>query len=236
MRERDGVGGGEKIKLDEEKSVTEETLVENKTLAVIRMIVGPYENSIYLVKDRLQGCCLLIDASAEESAILEAVGKDRLVAIVLTHAHMDHTQALEGIRRKTGAPVGMHPQEPGFSRLHPEISLTEGQRVSAGAHELEILHTPGHTPGSICFLLRPNLCFCGDAVFPGGPGKTGSPEAFLQSVQSLESKIYTLPDDVRLLPGHGEGILVGDSRREYEIFRSRPRSKTPFGDVLWKES
>ncbi len=216
--------------------MTKEKLLESEALDVIRMGVGPFANNVYLVKDRLQGCSLLIDAAAEEGSLMEEVGNDRLVAIVLTHAHMDHIQALEGIRRKTGAPVGLHPQEPGFSRLRPEISLGEGQRIRVGAQELEILHTPGHTPGSACFLLRPKLCFCGDAVFPGGPGKTGSPEAFLQAVQSLEQKIYTLPDDVRLLPGHGEGILVADSRREYEVFRNRPRSKTPFGDVLWEES
>jgi glyoxylase-like metal-dependent hydrolase (beta-lactamase superfamily II) len=216
--------------------VTKDKLLESESLEVLRMVLGPYGNNVYLVKDRLQGCSLLIDAAAEEETLLEAVGNDRLVAILLTHAHMDHTQALEGIRRKTGAPVGLHPQEPGFSRLHPDIPLGEGQRISVGAHELEILHTPGHTPGSACFLLRPKLCFCGDAVFPGGPGKTGSPEAFLQAVQSLEKKIYTLPADVRLLPGHGEGILVEDSMHEYEIFRSRPRSKTPYGDVLWEDS
>lgn len=215
--------------------MTKDKLWESKSLDVIQMGVGSFANNVYLVKDRLQDCSLLIDAAAEEGSLLEEVGRDRLVAIVLTHAHMDHIQALEGIRRRTGAPVGLHPQEPGFSRLRPEISLSEGQRIRVGAHELEILYTPGHTPGSVCFLLRPNLCFCGDAVFPGGPGKTGSAEAFLQAVQSLERKIYTLPDEVRLLPGHGEGTLVADSRREYEAFRRRPRSKTPYGDVLWEE-
>lgn len=216
--------------------MTKNKLLESKSLDVIQMGSGPFANNVYLVKDRLQGCSLLIDAAFEEGSLLEEVGRDRLVAIVLTHAHMDHIQALEGIRRKTGAPVGLHPQEPEFSRLQPEISLCEGQRIQVGAHELEVLYTPGHTPGSVCFLLRPKLCFCGDAVFPGGPGKTGSAEAFLQAVQSLERKIYTLPDEVRLLPGHGEGILVADSRREYEAFRRRPRSKTPYGDVLWEES
>jgi hydroxyacylglutathione hydrolase len=216
--------------------VTKEKVLDSQPLEVIRMRVGPFDNNVYLIRDRLQGCSLLIDAAAEEENLLQEVGNDRLTAIVLTHAHMDHIQALEGIRRKTGAPVGLHPQEPGFSRFHPEISLAEGQRIRVGAQEVEVLLTPGHTPGSVCFLLRPKLCFCGDAVFPGGPGKTGSPEAFLQAVQSLERKIYSLPDDIRLLPGHGEGISVADSRREYEAFRRRPRSQPPFGDVLWEES
>ena len=211
-------------------------VLETQALQVQRFGVGSYGNNVYLVQDRLQGCCLLIDAAAEGEALLQAIGPDRLVAIILTHAHIDHVLALEEVRKKSGAPVGIHPLEPEATRLRPEISLSDGCRIAVGAYELEVLHTPGHTSGSVSFSLAPTLCFCGDTVFPGGPGKTWSPEGFQTLLQSLERKIYTLPPNVFLLPGHGEGILVGDSKKEYEAFNKRPRDKTPFGDVLWEES
>lgn len=212
------------------------TVMENQALKVQRFGVGSYGNNVYLVQDQLQGCCVLIDAAAESDALLQAIGPDRLVAIILTHAHMDHIHALEEVRKKSGAPVGIHPLEPEATRLRPEISLSDGYRIAVGSHELEVLHTPGHTSGSVSLFLPSTLCFCGDTVFPGGPGKTWSPEGFQTLIQSLERKIYTLPHNILLLPGHGEGILVGDSKKEYEVFHRRPREKTPFGEVHWEES
>jgi glyoxylase-like metal-dependent hydrolase (beta-lactamase superfamily II) len=212
------------------------TIMEDEGLEVLRMEVGPFGNTVYLVRDRLRECCALIDAAAEGDSIVEVIGEDRLVAILQTHTHLDHIQALEVVRNRSGAPVCIHPLEPEAARLQPDILLGDDQRIVVGAHELEVLHTPGHTPGSVCFLLRPDICFCGDTVFPGGPGKTSSPDAFRRIIQSLERKIYTLADNVRLLPGHGDGISVGDSRREYQAFCNRPREKTPYGDVLWEET
>jgi glyoxylase-like metal-dependent hydrolase (beta-lactamase superfamily II) len=211
-------------------------LWEQGGLEVLRLEVGSFGNNVYLVRDLQERVCVLIDASAEEEALWGAVGKDRLADILLTHTHMDHIQALEGIRSKSGAPVGIHPQEPSFAEMHPEISLFDGQRIPVGRRELEVLHTPGHTPGSVSFVLRPKFCFCGDTVFPGGPGKTWSPEDFQILIQSLEKKIYTLPVPMLLLPGHGEGITVENSRREYEGFRSRASGKSRFGEVLWQSS
>jgi len=216
--------------------VKRESLVRSATLEVIRMVVGPFDNNAYLVRDPTVPCSVVIDAAAEPGRILEAIGQDRLLVILQTHAHMDHIQGLETLRRRTGAPVGIHPLEPEAQGLSPELSLTDGGRIEVGAHQLEILHTPGHTPGSVCFLLMDTFCFCGDVVFPGGPGKTWSSEGFLQIIQSLEKKIYMLSQAVRLLPGHGEGITVGESRREYEAFRSRPRVGIPWGDVLWEKT
>jgi glyoxylase-like metal-dependent hydrolase (beta-lactamase superfamily II) len=212
------------------------TVMEDLALKVQRLAVGSYGNNVYLLQEELQGSCLLIDAAAEGGALLQAIGSDRLVAIILTHGHIDHIQALEEVRKKSGAPVGIHPLEPEAARLRPEISLADGYRIAIGTHELEVLHTPGHTPGSVSFFLPSTLCFCGDAVFPGGPGKTWSPQGFQTLIQSLERKIYTLPRNVLLLPGHGEGISVGDSKKEYEGFQRRLREETLFGEVHWEQS
>lgn len=213
-----------------------ERLFETDRLEVDRLVVGPFENNVYLVRDRTQGLCAVIDAAFEPERILDAVAGDRVAVILLTHAHMDHVQALEALRLETKAPVGVHPLEPGVEGLKPEITFTHGRRVPVGSHQLEVLHTPGHTPGSVCFVLGKHLCFCGDTVFPGGPGKTATPQDFLQIVESIERHVYTLTDTIRLLPGHGEGLTVGESKKQYEVFRRRPRTSIPFGDVLWEKA
>ena len=213
-----------------------EILLENQALQIVRLGVGPFGNNVYIIKDLKGGKAILVDASAEAENILAVIGGDKLEAILQTHTHFDHIQALDTVRKASGAPVAIHPDEPEAASLKPETSLSDGQVVRLGDHEIEVLHTPGHTPGSVCFYLKPDICFCGDAVFPGGPGKTGSPEAFKLAVKSLEEKVYTLPDHVRLYPGHGEGTTVGDSRSKYEAFCARPRSSVPYGDVEWETS
>jgi glyoxylase-like metal-dependent hydrolase (beta-lactamase superfamily II) len=211
-------------------------VIERKDAEVLQLEVGPFGNNVYIVKDPTKGLCALIDASFDPEAILAAVGSCRLIMILQTHMHMDHTQALQALRQRAGARLGIHPQEPECKAWAPEIILEDGQSLLVGGVALEVIHTPGHTPGSVCFLLGREVCFCGDTIFPGGPGKTSSPEAFLRIVESIEKKIYTLPDDVLLLPGHGASTSVGASKREYEVFRSKERREVPFGDVLWEKS
>jgi hydroxyacylglutathione hydrolase len=211
------------------------TVFEDGAVEVLQLVVGAFENNAYLLRDRSRNCCALIDAAAEGENVLAVIGNDRLEVILQTHTHMDHVQALDMVRRQRQAPVAIHPQEPEAARLQPERSLADGQEVQSGDLRLTVLHTPGHTPGSVCFLFQ-ELCFCGDTIFPGGPGKTGSPEAFRQIIRSLENKIYTLADSVQLLPGHGDPTTVGASREEYQRFRSRSREQEPWGDVLWAQS
>jgi glyoxylase-like metal-dependent hydrolase (beta-lactamase superfamily II) len=213
--------------------MTMEKVIESGTVEVLRLVVGPFENNAYLLRDRSRTACVLIDAPFDAERILDVIGSHTLEFILLTHAHVDHIQALAELRRATGAPVGVHPLEPEAPGLDAEIPLSHGQILPWAPHRLEVIHTPGHTPGGVCFLLPPSVCFCGDTVFPGGPGRTWSAEGFRQIMESLETRIYTLGDSVLLLPGHGQGIPVGRSREESERFRRSPQRQGLWGEVQW---
>jgi glyoxylase-like metal-dependent hydrolase (beta-lactamase superfamily II) len=110
--------------------------------------------------------------------------------------------------------------------------LEDGQTISCGDVRLEVLHTPGHTPGSVCFLMDTYLV-SGDTLFPGGPGKTWSAAGFGQILDSIERRILSLPDDTRIYPGHGEGTTLQAERSAIEAFCAKPRDRSLYGDVLW---
>ena len=100
---------------------------------------------------------------------------------------------------------------------------------------LKVLHTPGHTPGSLCFWVEKHL-ISGDTIFPGGPGKTKSPADLKRIIESITSKIFVLPDDTAIYPGHGNSTLLKKEKREFATFSSRPHDAYLFGDVLWLSS
>jgi glyoxylase-like metal-dependent hydrolase (beta-lactamase superfamily II) len=122
---------------------------------------------------------------------------------------MDHIGALEEVRNHTGAPVGIHERDAlGLKKL-PEIPLEDGQTLAIGDITLKVLHTPGHSPGGVCFLTG-KILFSGDTIFPNGPGNTAIPGANEQLIlQSIYSKIFILPEDTIIYPGHGLETTVG---------------------------
>ena len=105
-------------------------------------------------------------------------------------------------------------------------------RVSLGNLKFEVLYTPGHTQGSLCFRAGRYL-ISGDTIFPGGPGKTRSPAAFKQIIESITGKILVLPDDTQIYPGHGDSTVLKKEKDEFTIFSSRPHNPDLCGDVLW---
>ncbi len=212
------------------------TLLRLQALQVVRLELGPYGNNAYVLKDTLEKRALLIDAPWDPGRLLSELAGFNLTAILLTHAHPDHIMALQEVRESTKAPVGLNPLEPGFEELIPELVLEDGQELEVGEITLKVLHTPGHTPGSSTFLLGDLAAFCGDTVFPGGPGRTWSPEGFQSLINSLVKKIFTLPPDTLLLPGHGEGTTVGASLSEYRGFVSKGLKPGLWGEIRWDGS
>ena len=116
-----------------------------------------------------------------------------------------------------------------------DLLLKDGDIVSCGDIRLSVLHTPGHTRGSICFLTG-NCLIAGDTLFPDGPGKTGSPADFKKIMDSLTAKIFILPDEVQVFSGHGDSTTLGKERKAFEAFRAKPHDPGLCGDVLWSSS
>jgi glyoxylase-like metal-dependent hydrolase (beta-lactamase superfamily II) len=180
-------------------------------LEVRKVHVGPWENNAYLLADREGGEALLVDAADEAERLLDLLGGLRLVGVVTTHRHPDHLQALPGVLRAHDVWNGAHPADADAIAAEvgvtPDRALRHGDTLRVGGHALTVLHTPGHTDGSICFLL-PGQVLTGDALFPGGVGRTEGPAAFAQAVASAERELLSLPGETRVSPGHGDDTLV----------------------------
>lgn len=173
------------------------------------------DNNVWVVGDDRE--CVVIDAPHDVSAILKLVGDRRVTAILATHAHDDHIRVAPELARETGAPVLLHPDDLVLWRLtHPDTlpdgELSDGQIIEVGGTALQVLHTPGHAPGAVCFH-APELdaIFTGDTLFHGGPGATGrSHSDFGTIVTSIADRLLTLPGNTVVHTGHGDNTTIGE--------------------------
>lgn len=174
--------------------------------------VGSMDNNVYILVDPDSGESILFDAPTDAAKILSALEGAKLRYILMTHADGDHIQALQEIREKTGAPVAIHPAEAGLLPSPPDLLLHDEQTIPLGSHEIKVFHTPGHTPGGMSFLVD-DILIDGDTLFPGGPGATKRDfGSFDQIIESIRDKLFTLPDDTRVFPGHGSSTTIGAER------------------------
>lgn len=208
---------------------------ETKKIRIIKMELGPYRTNAYILTCTRTMQSLIIDAPANAPKIIASVAGTQPRYILLTHEHEDHTGALAGLRSRLKVPLGAHRSSSPLLTPAPELDLKDGDIISLGNLQIEVIHTPGHTPGSLCFRTGLYL-FAGDTIFPGGPGRTATPEDFHQIVASIKGRILPLPDATRILPGHGPATTVGKVKEEFTLFASRPHSPDLCGDVLWASS
>ncbi len=207
-------------------------MFDEKEFLIERLALGPYETNCYTVVCKKTQHSLVVDAPADADSIINVLQSTAPQYILLTHNHFDHTGALASLRTSLKVPLAAHTADSSMLKPPPEISLKDGDTVSLGQYNIEVLHTPGHTPGSLCFKIGKHL-IAGDTIFPGGPGKTHSPESFKEIIKSITDKILTLADDIAIYPGHGDSTTVKKSKEEYAIFTSRKHSDDLCGDVLW---
>jgi glyoxylase-like metal-dependent hydrolase (beta-lactamase superfamily II) len=197
-------------------------------LTITKLAVGPMSNNAYLLRCTKTGEGLLIDAANEADRLRELVAFEGppVSAILTTHRHADHWQALAATVDAAGAAV--YAGEPDADELPVAVDerLTHGDEVTLGDLSLEIIALRGHTPGSVAVLYRdpegtPHL-FTGDSLFPGGVGKTGSPADFTSLIDDVEARVFdVLPDDTWLYPGHGDDSTLGAERPHLAEWRAR---------------
>jgi len=129
--------------------------------------------------------------------------------------------------------VGIHPAEAAAFGIRADFELRDGGRLWVGRCYVRLVHVPGHTPGSVA-LRFDRRAVVGDAIFPGGPGHTNSPEALQTALLSLQRTVFTWPDETSLYPGHGDSTTVGAERSAFQEFLARPRPSELCGDVTWQ--
>lgn len=179
-------------------------------LEVHKLVVGPLDNNVFVIRCRHTGDAVLLDAANEHDKLLELCRRLGVRTVLETHGHWDHIQAVPAIR-DAGYEVGVTAEDAAMLPSYDYV-LTDDSVIPVGRLRLRTLHTPGHTPGSMCFAVEGKpLLFSGDTLFPGGPGATQFEGGdFDTIIHSIEDRIFRRFDpDTLVLPGHGDDTTVG---------------------------
>ena len=187
---------------------------EDAAVEVHSVVVGPYENNVFIVRCKATGDAVLLDAANEHELLLQLCKKLGVRRVLETHGHWDHIQAIPALRN-AGYDVAITAGDAGMlTGMSYDSILEDEQVIEVGRLRLHGIHTPGHTPGSICFTVEGTpLLFSGDTLFPGGPGNTKSDIGdFPTIIDSLDRRLFTLPTETLVLPGHGADTTIGTER------------------------
>ena len=179
---------------------------DDAQIEIHKLVVGPYDNNVFVLRCRDTGDAVLLDAANEHEKLLELAQSLNVRRVLETHGHWDHIQAVPAMR-EAGYEVAVTALDaPRLRDVGYDVFLDDKEVVEVGRVRLDAIHTPGHTEGSICFKVAGSpILFSGDTLFPGGPGNTTFPGGdFPAIIRSIEDRLFTLPGETRVLPGHGD--------------------------------
>lgn len=208
-------------------------------VSILCYVTGPLQENSYIVIDEATSACAVVDPGMDILAHWQELQEERkelhLDAIFLTHAHLDHIFGMKELKEATGAPIWMHEEDVflieeyvpfagrwGFSVEQapwPDKHWVDGQKVSLGESEFEIIHTPGHTPGGCCIRCGDDM-FTGDTLMNYSIGRSDFPRGDHNAlVSSILKKLYTLPESVTIHPGHMDPTTIGEEKRMNNFVR-----------------
>jgi len=183
---------------------------EDERVEMHKVVVGPYDNNVFVVRCRASGDALLVDAANEHEQLLELCRRLGVRKVVETHGHWDHVQAVPQLR-DAGYEVAVRAEDAAMLPSY-DLLLEDDDLLEVGRLRLRTIHTPGHTPGSMCFLIEGSpVLLSGDTLFPGGPGNTATDLGdFPTIIESIERRIFApLPAETIVMPGHGLDTTIG---------------------------
>lgn len=177
-----------------------------------KVVVGPYENNVFVLRCKQTGDAVLIDAANEHEMLLELCQRLGVGQVIETHGHWDHIQAVPELR-DAGYSVHVTAEDAAMLPSYDEL-LEDESVIEVGRLRLHTIHNPGHTPGSMSFRLEGSpILFSGDTLFPGGPGNTATDLGdFDEIITSIDRKLFTLPPETLVLPGHGDDTTIATER------------------------
>lgn len=195
----------------------------NADVAVHRIVVGPYENNVFVVRCKATGESVLIDAANEHELLLDMCRSLGVRRVLETHGHWDHIQAVPAMR-EAGYEVGVSSLDaPRLKDVGYDVFIDDKEVIEVGRLRLHTIHNPGHTEGSISFKVdNTPLLFTGDTLFPGGPGATAYEGGdFPTIITSISTTLFALPDTTIVLPGHGADTTIGNERPHLDAWVER---------------
>jgi hydroxyacylglutathione hydrolase len=210
------------------------TVFEDGDVRIVKVgPMGPYSNNAYIVRDVAAGEALLVDMPLDEGPLLDAIAAEGGInTVIATHWHPDHWMTYDAVRAATGAPVLVGAVEVKIPDARIDGRLDDGAEVKVGAARITVLHTPGHTPGSISLRVG-RAVITGDTLFNGGPGKTAAKGDLETLIESITAKLLPLPEETVVMPGHGVNTTIADSRAGVAAYSRHPKPAGYFGDVAW---